>query len=154
MGASSWRFKSSLRHQKIITDKKATDIPVVFLFCLKLFRWILIYTEHMPHQQKCIADLLSFGRIQELARPSDIRYGQAIHDRGGVESIKNNPLHSEAWVGGLDGSIAEGGSQRRRTQLWIEDGKLAWHCAGNPKNHQIFCKHCVALSLTILDRKA
>jgi hypothetical protein len=56
----------------------------------------------------------------------------------------------EAWVGGLDGSVAEGGSQRRRTQLHTTSKGLAWHCAGNSKNHQIFCKHCVALA--ILDR--
>ena len=98
------------------------------------------------------ADLLSVERIQELARPSDIRYGQAIHRRGGVALIEDEPTHVEAWVGGLDGTVAEGGSQRRRTQLFATDEGLRWHCTGNPNNHQIFCKHCVALALTILDR--
>jgi len=54
-----------------------------------------------------------------------------------------------AWVGGLEGSVAEGGSQRRRTRLSATAAGLKWHCAGNPKNHQIFCKHCVALALAI-----
>ncbi len=107
----------------------------------------------MPHQQNSVADLLSDERIQELALPSNMRYGKAIHDRGGVEFIENNPARVEAWVGGLDGSVAEGGGQRRRTQLFATDEGLQWHCAGNPKNHQIFCKHCVALALTILDRR-
>lgn len=106
----------------------------------------------MPDQH--ISSLLDDVFIDDNARPSDIRYGRAIHDRGGVKFIENDPSHIEAWVGGLDGSVVEGGSQRRRTQFWIEDGKLAWHCTGNPKNHQIFCKHCVALALTILDKRS
>ncbi|HSX33679.1 MAG TPA: hypothetical protein VLF91_05075 [Candidatus Saccharimonadales bacterium] len=48
----------------------------------------------MPSHHKSVASLLSAGRIQELARPSDIRYGQAIHDRGGVEFITKNPTHA------------------------------------------------------------
>lgn len=106
----------------------------------------------MQHRQRTIINLLDLERIQELARPSDIRYGQAIHSRGGIEFIEKTPTHIEAWVGGLDGSVAEGGSQRRRTQLFVSDGNLQWHCAGNPKNHQIFCKHCVALALAISDK--
>jgi len=105
----------------------------------------------MPHQQKSIAELLNPELIQKLAIPSNIRYGQAIYTRGGVEFIENVPTRIEAWVGGLDGNMAEGGSQRRRTQLFATGEGLQWHCAGNPKDHQIFCKHCVALALTILD---
>ena len=108
----------------------------------------------MPSQPKSVANLLSLERIQKLARPSDLRYGQAIHDRGGVEFIVSEPSHVEAWVGGLDGTVAEGGSQRRRTQLFATEKGLQWRCAGNPKNHQIFCKHCVALALTILDERS
>jgi hypothetical protein len=26
---------------------------------------------------------------------------------------------------------------------------VTWNCKGNPKNHQIFCKHCVALALFV-----
>lgn len=108
----------------------------------------------MPDQQKTVADLLSPEIIQELARPSDLRYGQAIHDRDGVEFIEFKPSQVEAWVGGLDGRVAEGGSQRRRTQLFATPEGLTWHCAGNPKNHQIFCKHCVALALAILEKRS
>lgn len=104
----------------------------------------------MPSKPKSIADFLCLELIQNLARPSNFRYGQAIHDRGGVEFIVREPSHILAWVGGLKGTVAEGGSQRRRTQLFITDNDLKWQCAGNPKNHQIFCKHCVALALTIL----
>ena len=108
----------------------------------------------MDNQDKTVADLLRPEIIQELARPSDFRYGQAIHNRGGVTFIEWTPSQIEAWVGGLDGKVAEGGSQRRRTQLFATPEGLRWHCAGNPKNHQIFCKHCVALALTILEKKS
>ena len=104
----------------------------------------------MPKQPKPLADFLSLELIQNLARPANFRYGQAIHDRGGVEFIEREPTYILAWVGGLKGTVVEGGSQRRRTQLFIKDEELQWHCAGNPKNHQVFCKHCVALALTII----
>ena len=99
-----------------------------------------------------ISDLLSTGLVRELATPSNLRYGEAIFRRGGVEIIEYAASKIEAWVGGLDGSVAEGGGQRRRTQLFSEPEGLAWHCAGNPKDHDIFCKHCVALALAVLNR--
>jgi uncharacterized Zn finger protein len=105
----------------------------------------------MPSRQKTVASLLDHDRIQELTRPSNMRYGQAIYERGGVEFIQNSPSRVEAWVGGLDGSVVEGGSQRRRTQLFVTDKGLQWHCAESAKKQQIFCKHCVALALAILD---
>ncbi len=96
-----------------------------------------------------VGQLLSQAALEELALPSNIRYGQAIHKRGGVEIIKQTASSVEAWVGGLSGSSPEGGGQRRKVKLSATSKGLAWHCAGNPKNHQIFCKHCVALALTI-----
>ncbi|HEY5984243.1 MAG TPA: hypothetical protein VIU38_12305 [Anaerolineales bacterium] len=107
----------------------------------------------MARTSKSVAALLSPEIIHELARPADIRYGQAIHRRRGVAFIEYGPAKVEAWVGGLDGSVAEGGSQRRRTQLFSTAKGLSWHCAGNPKDHQIFCKHCVALALSILAKE-
>ncbi|MGN6674747.1 MAG: hypothetical protein ACTHMA_15710 [Thermomicrobiales bacterium] len=101
-----------------------------------------------------LLDCLSPERIDQLARRADVRYGQAIYARGGVEIIIATPARVEGWVGGLTGSVAEGGGQRRCTQLFVTPQGLAWHCAGNPKNHQIFCKHCVALALAIIDQAA
>lgn len=94
---------------------------------------------------KNLIGILTIATIQSLSTPSNFRYGEAIYSRGGVEFIENTPTR----VGGLDGSVAEGGSQRRRTTLAIADNTLTWNCTGNPKKHQIFCKHCVALALTI-----
>ncbi len=105
-------------------------------------------------KQKSVRELLSSIVIQQLALPSNLRYGTAIYERGAVEFIENMPEKVEAWVGGLDGSVAEGGGSRRRTQLFFTNEGLAWHCAGNPKNHQIFCKHCVALALAIINKRS
>ncbi len=96
-----------------------------------------------------LRDLLGPGVIEHLALPSNIRYGTAIFTRGGVEFITRDATVVEAWVGGLDGTVAEGAGQRRRTTLTVGPEGLEWHCAGNPKNHQIFCKHCVALALAL-----
>lgn len=104
----------------------------------------------MSHLSKSLVQHLRLMSPESLARPSDFRYGKAIFQRGGVEFIEHSATRVEAWVGGLEGSVVEGGSQRRRTQLFTERGELAWHCAGNPKTHQVFCKHCVALALAIL----
>lgn len=62
----------------------------------------------MSDQQPAVVDLLSLETIQNLARPSDLRYGQAIHDRGAVTFIAWTPSQVEAWVGGLDGKVVEG----------------------------------------------
>jgi uncharacterized Zn finger protein len=97
-----------------------------------------------------VRSLLNAEVIRELALPSNLRYGTAIFDRGGVEFLTYAASEVEAWVGGLKGSVNEGGSQRRRTRLFVTPDGLSWHCSGNPAKHQIFCKHCVALALAIL----
>lgn len=99
---------------------------------------------------KFIARLMTLELIESLALPANLRYGQAIYKRGAVEFISSKSTEVEAWVGGLDGTVTEGGGQRRKTQLFSTPKGLQWHCAGNPKNHDIFCKHCVALGLFLL----
>jgi uncharacterized Zn finger protein len=100
------------------------------------------YNEDMNFQQH-----LATVDISSLAIPSNIMYGSAIYQRGAVELITQDDVGVEAWAGGLKGSVREGGGSRRRVQLRLEDAKLWWHCTGNPKNHDIFCKHCVAVAL-------
>ena len=99
---------------------------------------------------KTLLDLLSLEKIKHLSLASNYKYGEAIYRRGAVEVIIQDSLRVEAWVGGLDGTVAEGAGSRRRTQLSATPEGLAWHCAGNPKKHDIFCKHCVALALAML----
>lgn len=101
-----------------------------------------------------VAGLITTDLIRELALPSNLKYGTAIHQRGAVAFINRTPDTIEGWAGGLDGTVVEGAGQRRRVTFTTNaDGTLHWHCAGNPKDHQIFCKHCVALALTIQDTK-
>jgi uncharacterized Zn finger protein len=85
--------------------------------------------------------------ISSLATPANFGYGSAICRRNAVELISENETQVEAWAGGLDGSMKEGGGSRRRVHLYIEADKLQHHCTGNPKDHDIFCKHCVAVAL-------
>jgi len=108
----------------------------------------------MATERKTVRSLLSAKIIKELATPANGRYGQAIYKRHGVEIIKREPNAVTGWVGGLDGTSAEGGGQRRRVRLSATAKGLAWHCAGNPKDHQIFCKHCYALALAIIRSRA
>lgn len=105
----------------------------------------------MSRSAKSVRSLLSEAVIRDLALPSNLRYGSAIFERGAVELIADTPTEVVARVGGLKGSVAEGGSQRRRTRLFVTPDGLGWNCSGNPKQHQIFCKHCVALALFLLN---
>lgn len=87
--------------------------------------------------------------MEENTLPSNFTYGTAIYNRGGVVFIERKNDTIEAWAGGLDGTVREGAGSRRRVTFTTEEGVLHWHCTGNPKNHQIFCKHCVAVALAV-----
>lgn len=82
--------------------------------------------------------------------PSNLVYGKAIYNRHGVELIEQRADMVEAWAGGLDGTIKEGAGSRRRVTFTINNEALVWNCTGNPKHHQIFCKHCVAVALALI----
>lgn len=97
-------------------------------------------------------NLLTKEFIEENTIRSNRNYGDAIYTRGGVDYIEQKDDYVEAWVGGLDGTIKEGAGSRRRVTFTLKDNELHWNCTGNPKNHQIFCKHCVALALAIESR--
>src|SRR5690242_18849294 len=88
--------------------------------------------------------------LVKTAIPSNQTYGTAIYNRHGVEITRSEQSVIEGWAGSLDGTIEEGAGQRRRVTFTLSEGKLRWHCTGNPKNHQIFCKHCVAVALAVL----
>jgi len=96
-----------------------------------------------------LQDYLSKIDLATLAIPSNIAYGTAIHARGAIEAIHRATETFEAWAGGLDGTVKEGAGSRRRVKLWLDNGELRWHCSGNPKDHDIFCKHCVAAALYV-----
>jgi hypothetical protein len=93
--------------------------------------------------KKYLTDL----NLADLAIPSNIRYGTAIFERAGVEIIIDDNTMIEAWSGGLDGKSIAGGGSRRRVLFQLNDEGLVWSCTGNPKKHNIFCKHCVSVAL-------
>jgi len=98
-----------------------------------------------------VEDFFTQAFIAQNSLPANLTYGQAIYRRNAVEFIKQNSSMVEAWAGGLDGTIKEGAGSRRRVTFTIEEGTLHWNCTGNPKKHQIFCKHCVAVALALQD---
>jgi hypothetical protein len=112
----------------------------------------ITYGEPMSDSKRPLVELLS-GGVDGLATPANVRYGTAIHQRGGVEFVEVGAYRATAWVGGLDGDVRSGGGQRRRTRISSSKAGLRWHCTGNPKDHDIFCKHCVALALAVRDHR-
>jgi len=97
-----------------------------------------------------VLQLLNETSIEERAIPSNVGYGKEIFKRKGVEIIRQTGTEVEAWVGGLSGDSKSGGGSRRHVWFYYKDSQLTWHCSGNPKDHDIFCKHCVALAYSII----
>ena len=104
----------------------------------------------MKSYPESVLQLLKKTSIDELSIPSNIGYGKQIFKRGGVEIVLNTPSEVEAWVGGLSGDSKSGGGTRRHVWFYAKKSKFSWHCSGNPKDHDIFCKHCVALAYSLL----
>lgn len=100
-----------------------------------------------------LKDFFTQGFIEQHSLPSNFSYGKAIYRRKAVEFISQNARMVEAWAGGLDGTVKQGAGSRRRVTFTIENNALHYSCTGNPKNHQIFCKHCVAVALALQDSK-
>ena len=99
-----------------------------------------------------VFSILKKTSLENLALASNINYGRAIYERGGVEIVKMDEHEVEAWAGGLKGDVRSGGGSKRHVWLRVKDDKIVSRCTGNPKNHDIFCKHCVAVSLKVLSK--
>ena len=90
--------------------------------------------------------------LNTRALPSNNKYGYAIFKREGVLIIRRSQTEIEFWVGGLTGDSNQGGGSKRRVRFWVDEDKLLWRCTGNPKDHEIFCKHCVAAALYLKEK--
>lgn len=90
-----------------------------------------------------IRDLVDDEMIRSLATPANYRLGQAILQIGRVDMIESNPDRVSARVNG---------SQRRKVSFWCDQGRLQWRCSCTLKQRHVFCKHCVALALTVLNK--
>ena len=96
-----------------------------------------------------LTEAIAKVEIENLALPSNIAYGAEIARRGAVEIISISDSEVEAWAGGLTGTVKEGGGSRRHVWLTLKNGEITHHCSGNPKHHDIFCKHCVPVALVV-----
>jgi hypothetical protein len=69
-----------------------------------------------------------FNLTQKFINDNTIKsnrvYGTAIFERGGIEIIQSEENVIEAWVGGLDGKMVEGGGSRRRVTFSSNDSNL------------------------------
>jgi len=99
---------------------------------------------------KSVSQLLIDTSIEELSIRSNIEYGKEIFKRGGVKIVLSTNTKVEAWVGGLSGDSKSGGGTRRHVWFYSKKSQFSWHCSGNPKDNDIFCKHCVALAYSLL----
>lgn len=88
-----------------------------------------------------IQDLLDEETVRERSTPTNFRLGQAILQIGRVDLIEMASDRISARVTG---------GQRRKVSFWAEDAELQWRCSCTLKQQHIFCKHCVALALTVI----
>ena len=86
-----------------------------------------------------VADLVDPDRLTDLATPATLRLGRELAAADAVEFLDFGPLLVRAKVGG-----SRTASQRRTTELRLDDGVLAWSCSCSRK--AMFCKHCVAVA--------
>ena len=84
-----------------------------------------------------IAAITKEELIQKLAIPSNIRLGQEIAKDGRVEITESQPSQVKAKVKG---------EPSRKVEIKVAEGKLIWKCTCT-SNINLFCKHCVAVSL-------
>ncbi len=87
-----------------------------------------------------LKDLLGKDILSELATPSNLKLGEEIFKSGRVEVLSLDESITAAKVSG---------GQKRRTEIQAEDDGLKWKCSCLGKRSHIFCKHCVALAMTI-----
>ena len=90
-----------------------------------------------------VADLVAPARLSDLTTPATLRLGRAIAAAGAVELLDFGPLRVRGKVGGPAAN-----SQTRTTELRSAGGQLEWSCTCS-SDTALFCKHCVALALTV-----
>ncbi|HEX9903774.1 MAG TPA: hypothetical protein VGA77_02305 [Propylenella sp.] len=84
-----------------------------------------------------VADLVEPGHLAHYATASNLRLGEGIARKGGVQLLEFGPLVVKARVS--DG-------ERRTTELRSTPQGLAWQCTCS-KRPDLFCKHCVAVAV-------
>lgn len=93
-----------------------------------------------------VADFVERSAVEKLAKPSDVRLGEAIATQGGVELTEFGPLKVLAKVGGVEASPT-----RRTVMLESTPAGLRWSCTCT-RHTDHFCKHCVATALVTWEK--
>lgn len=89
-----------------------------------------------------LKDSLGIDLIARLATPSNIRLGEEIFRSGGVEIISHDDNRLTAKVSG---------GQTRRTEFEGSEDGINWKCSCLGKRTTVFCKHCIALAMAIVE---
>lgn len=91
---------------------------------------------------------LRLASVKARARPADFRLGREIAAHGEVEILEREPDRILAKAGRKDHKI-----QRRQVELRATTAGLTWRCTCTTKR-DLFCKHCVAVALTVMAESA
>ena len=91
---------------------------------------------------KSLKSFLTEELLEGLASRSNFRYGQQIAKDGDVKVLKTNTYALVARVKHKDG-------QARTTELMSTPKGFRYRCTCTSRK-DLFCKHCVAVGLTVL----
>lgn len=96
-------------------------------------------------RMKLIRDLIFLEELERLASGSHFRYGEKILRDGEVTIAEDNRIHIVAQVKQIPG-------ENRTVEMWATPKGLKWKCACTARKG-LFCKHCVALGLYLINQK-
>jgi len=90
-----------------------------------------------------LASLLTHLTLRKIAGPAYFERGEGYFAEGRVRGLIEDGESLSAQVRG---------TEDYRVKLWVEDGQLAASCTCPLGEEGAFCKHCVAVGLTWLER--
>ena len=95
--------------------------------------------------ETALESLLTPVAVAELAGPRSYARGIGYHDDGRVELGVVASARAEATVRG---------TMPYRVALWVDRSSVGWSCSCPMGDAGEFCKHCVAVALTVLEDDA
>ena len=95
--------------------------------------------------ETALESLLTPAAVAELAGPRSYSRGIGYHADGRVELGIVESDRAEATVRG---------TMPYRVALWVDRGSVGWSCSCPMGDAGEFCKHCVAVALTVLEDDA
>lgn len=92
-----------------------------------------------------VQTVFSLMALRHLAEGRSFERGAAYQAAGRVKKLKVDDMEASATVRG---------TRTYRVRLWLDGGAPAFSCTCPIGEEGLFCKHCVALGLTLLGRDA